>query len=224
MEEKQMPVMDDDTKNKVLESMEVMDSPVHIIMFEDKEGCQLCEETKKIVEELSDLTGKLTHDVFEINKEKDLAEKYGVDKTPAIIIMKGTKEDHEYTGVRFFGIPAGYEFTSLLDSVLTTSRGETSISDETKEYLDGLEKDIHMEVFVTPQCPYCPRSVVLAHHLALVSGGKITADMIEASEFPEMAQKYQVMGVPRTIINGKHHQEGAAPEKMILDLIKRAAS
>ena len=218
-----MPIMDDETKKKVIESMEVMERPIHILMFEDKKDCQLCQETKKIVEELTSLTGKLTHEVIDLGEDTSLADKYGVDKTPAILVMKGTKDDHRYTGVRFFGIPAGYEFTSLLDSVLTASREETSISKETKEYLKDLNRDIHMLVFVTPQCPYCPRSVVLAHHLAMESN-RITADMIEASEFPELAQKYKVMGVPRTVVNGEFHQEGAAPERMIVDLIKKAAS
>jgi glutaredoxin len=77
-----------------------------------------------------------------------------------------------------------------------------------------------MQVFVTPTCPYCPRAVILAHHMALVSD-KVTADMVEAQEFPEMAQKYKVMGVPRTVINEKHHQEGAAPERMIIQLLQK---
>jgi glutaredoxin-like protein len=216
-----MTLMDEATKEKVLEAMEVMTDPVHIILFTDEKGCQLCKETEKIVEEVSALSKKLTHETLMINEKAELAEKYGVDRTPAILVMKGTPEDHTYNGVRFFGIPAGYEFTSLLDSVLTTSRGQTAISEESKEYLKNLDKEIHLQVFVTPSCPYCPQAVVLAHHMAMESD-KVVADMVEATEFPELSQKYNVMGVPRTIINEDHHQEGAAPERMIMDLVKKA--
>lgn len=218
-----MTLMDEATKEKVMEAMEVMTNPVHVLLFTDEEGCQLCGETQKIVEEVSALSSKLTYETVSINEKKDLAEKYGVDKTPAILVMKGTPEEYTYMGVRFFGIPAGYEFTSLLDSVLTASRGETAISEEAKEYLKTLDKDVHFQVFVTPSCPYCPQAVVLAHHLAMESD-HVVADMVEATEFPELSQKYNVMGVPRTVINEDHHQEGAAPEKMIMDLVKKAVS
>jgi len=57
--------------------------------------------------------------------------------------------------------------------------------------------------------------VRLAHQLALESD-LITADMVEAIEFPHLANKYDVMGVPRTIINDARHIEGAAPEAMVV--------
>ena len=57
--------------------------------------------------------------------------------------------------------------------------------------------------------------MVLAHNLALVSDW-IQADMVEASEFPHLANKYQVYGVPRTVINEVIHLEGAYPEEMLL--------
>jgi alkyl hydroperoxide reductase subunit AhpF len=74
-------------------------------------------------------------------------------------------------------------------------------------------------VFVTPTCPYCPGAVVLAHRMGYYSP-KVKADMIEATEFPHLAMKYNVMGVPRTVINETEFQEGAAPENMIIDKIK----
>jgi len=64
---------------------------------------------------------------------------------------------------------------------------------------------------------------MLAHHLAIASD-KVTADMVEAIEFPHLAQKYSVMGVPRSVINETVHQEGAAPEPMLLERLKEAVS
>ncbi len=216
-----MTLMDDETKNQVKTALESMEGPVHMLVFTAEDGCGACKDTVAIVDEMTGLSDKVTYQHLDIDKEKELAVKYGVDKTPAIITMRGTEKDHEYLGVRFFGIPAGYEFTSLLDSILTVSSGSVGISEEGQEFLKGLEKDIHMQVFVTPTCPYCPKAVILAHHMAMVSD-RVTADMVEAQEFPEISQKYKVMGVPRTIINEKLHQEGAAPERMIMDLIKKA--
>jgi hypothetical protein len=63
--------------------------------------------------------------------------------------------------------------------------------------------------------------VTLAHHLAIASD-LVTADMVEAIEFPHLSQKYNVMGVPRSVINETVHQEGAAPEPMLLERLKEA--
>jgi hypothetical protein len=57
--------------------------------------------------------------------------------------------------------------------------------------------------------------VRLAHSLALASD-KITADMVESIEFPHLANKYSVQGVPRTVINENTFIEGAAPEPMVV--------
>ncbi len=74
---------------------------------------------------------------------------------------------------------------------------------------------------MTPTCPYCPQAVILAHQLAMASD-QITADMVEISEFPHLAQKYQVQGVPRTVINEKWSLDGAAPEAMLVAKAKEA--
>jgi glutaredoxin-like protein len=213
-----MSLMDAETAGKVKETLQTMVEPVHIITFVDGNDCQFCGDTVEIIRELCSVSDKLS---FEVKGSG--GEGFGVDKYPATLIFKGDKEKHERTGIRFFGIPAGYEFTSLLDSIVTVSRGEDLLTAETKDELGKLDKDVHIQVFVTPTCPYCPRAVVLAHHMALVSK-RITADMVEASEFQDMAMKYQVMGVPKTVINEKFTQEGAAPERMIMALIRKATS
>jgi glutaredoxin-like protein len=101
------------------------------------------------------------------------------------------------------------------------SGGESGLSQETKETVAGINTPVHIQVFVTPTCPYCPGAVRLAHQLALESD-LITADMVEAIEFPHLANKYDVMGVPRTVINEDVHIEGAAPEPMLLEQLLHA--
>ena len=64
---------------------------------------------------------------------------------------------------------------------------------------------------------------MLAHDLAVASE-MVTADAVEAIEFPHLSQKYSVMGVPRSVINETVHQEGAAPEPMFLERLKQAVA
>jgi glutaredoxin-like protein len=124
-------------------------------------------------------------------------------------------------GIRFYGIPSGYEFTSLLESILLVGSGDSELDKNTMAFLDSLDQPLHLQVFVTPSCPYCPQAVVLAHRLAFASD-KVTADMVEVTEFPEMGERYNVMGVPRTVINENTYIEGAAPESMLLAKLKVA--
>jgi glutaredoxin-like protein len=109
----------------------------------------------------------------------------------------------------------------LLEAIQTAAAGEPDLNEETLGVLSELSEPVHIQVFVTPTCPYCPQAVVLGHHMAVASP-MVRADMVEAQEFPHLATKYQVMGVPRTVINESTHVEGAAPESMVLDKLREA--
>ncbi len=63
---------------------------------------------------------------------------------------------------------------------------------------------------------------MLAHQMALESE-MVQAEMVEATEFPELANQYGVSGVPHTTINfGAGEMIGAAPEAMMIEQIKEA--
>jgi alkyl hydroperoxide reductase subunit AhpF len=99
--------------------------------------------------------------------------------------------------------------------------GQSGLSEETRKELGALETPVHFQVFVTPTCPYCPRAVLLAHQMAM-ENDLIRADMVEAIEFPHLSTKYEVRGVPRTVINETEHLEGAVPEQMVLAKLRQA--
>ncbi len=190
-------------------------SPVKLVMFTQTIECQFCSETRQIVEEISELSDKITAEIFNFVTDKATAELYGVDKIPAIAIVRVEEDEEKDYGLRFYGIPSGYEFTSVIEDIMDVSRGESGLQPRSKEALAGITEPAHFQVFVTPTCPYCPQAVRLAHKFAIESE-LITADMVESIEFPHLANKYSVYGVPRTVINGKIHQEGAVPEPMML--------
>jgi glutaredoxin-like protein len=148
---------------------------------------------------------------YDIEKDKDIVKKYGINKVPAIKVI-GKREN----GITFYGIPSGYEFMSLVEAIENVSKDEAKLSKKTKEILSTINKQVHIQVFVTPTCPYCPLSVKLSHNMALESK-YIKADMIEVLEFPELGEKYSVEGVPKTVINDKVELEGAYPEDHFIE-------
>ena len=189
---------------------------VKLVVFTQEFECQYCRETRQLVEELAEISEHVTAEVYDFATDKEQVEAYGVDKIPAIAITG--KKDY---GVRFYGIPSGYEFTGFIETILAVSQGESGLSEATKKMLADLADPVHIQVFVTPTCPYCPQAVHLAHRLAIESD-RVTADGVEVIEFPHLGTKYSVQGVPRSVINETVHIEGAAPEGMLLEKLKLA--
>jgi len=189
---------------------------VKLVVFTQEFECQYCKETRGLVEELAEISDRVSAEVFDFVTDKEQVEAYGVDKIPAIAVI-GEKD----YGVRLYGIPSGYEFTGFIETIIAVSKGESGLSEETKKALAGLTEPVHFQVFVTPTCPYCPQAVHLAHRMAIESD-LVTADGVEVIEFPHLATKYGVQGVPRSVINETVHIEGAAPEGMLLEKLQLA--
>lgn len=215
-----MSLLREEDRKHLINMFGEMDAPVKLVMFTQEFECQYCKETRLISEELSALSDKIELEVYDFVADKEIVETYQIDKIPAIAMTRGGDQPKDY-GIRYYGIPSGYEFSSLIEDIMMVSKGESGLSDETKAWVTQLDKPLHLQVFVTPTCPYCPRAVLMAHQLAFESE-LITADMVEATEFPHLSMKYQVQGVPRTVINETVHMEGAAPEQMLLGKLQEA--
>jgi len=189
---------------------------VKLIMFTQELECQYCRETRQILEEVAGLSDKIALQVYNFQTDKALVEKYKIDKIPATI-LEGKKD----YGIRYYGIPSGYEFSSLLEDIVDVSKNDSGFSTDAKAMLAKVNKPLHLQVFVTPTCPYCPKAVRMAHKAA-IENDNITADMVEATEFPHLTMRYNVQGVPRTIIGNDQHIEGAVPEMAFVEKVVEA--
>ena len=210
--------LNEENQKYVREMLSEMEEGVKLIYFTQAMECQYCKETRQLLEELATLTDKLTLETHDFIADRELAEQLGVDKIPAIVVSNIAKPNSR---IKFYGIPSGYEFTSVLEDILDVSRNNHGFSEDILREVQAIRKPVHIQVFVTPTCPYCPAAVRTAHRLALVNEN-ITADMVEATEFPHLGQKYAVRGVPKSVINEKWSVEGAVPEKMVVDKIMQS--
>ncbi len=205
-----MPILDEKVTKEVKKRLADLPQPVKIINFTQELECQFCKETRELLEDVAALSDKITLEKYDLVKDQGTAKKFNIDKIPATIVM-GEKD----YGIRFFGIPSGYEFSTLLEAILMVSRRDSGLSEETRQKLAALKQKLHLQVFITPTCPYCPGAVHLAHQFAMESD-KVTADMVEAIEFPHLSQEFNVRGVPKTIANKRDAAEGALPEAQLL--------
>jgi glutaredoxin-like protein len=209
-------MLPDDVKDQVRETLADLEHPVQLVLFTQTLECMYCRENRQLMEDVAGLSDLVDVTVYNFVTDADKAEEYGVDKIPATVIMG----DEDY-GIRFYGIPAGYEFTTLIHAIHMIGTAGSQLDEQTRQALEAVTEPVHMQVFVTPTCPYCPQAVALAFEMAYVNP-VIRADGVESSEFPHLAVKYQVAGVPRTVINETTNLEGAAPPDMLLEKIREA--
>jgi len=208
-------IIDEKTEVELRSILKNLIHPVKLIYFTQKQACPTCIHQIQILEELTSLSDKLELVVFDLVINGDEAMKYGVDKIPATVVIG----DHDL-GIRFYGVTAGYEFTSLLESVVMVSTGRSGLESRLESLVADIKERVHIQVIVTLTCPVCPRMVHVADQFAFVNSN-ISADMIEGSEFPHLVQKYKVTGVPTTIINETHVLEGATPSAVVyLEILK----
>lgn len=215
-----MSLLSEKDRSYLRNEFQALNHPVKLLVFSQDRECQYCRETRELAEELSTLSSKITTETVIFVPESAAAKQYNVDKIPAIVLLADGPQPVDY-GIRFYGIPSGYEFSTLVEDMMMVSAGDSGLAPDLKAQLHKLAQPVHMQVFITPTCPYCPQAVHLAHQMAMESP-HVQADMVEAIEFPHLSNKYQVMGVPRTVINESYHLEGAAPGAMLMAKIQEA--
>ena len=120
--------------------------PVKLVVFsQELVAGDLCRQNEQLVREVAALDDRISVEVLNPAIDRERAEAYGVDLVPAIVV-EGARD----YGIRFLGIPGGYEFSNLIDSIIAASSGEATLSDTTKASLAELTGDVHIKVFSTP--------------------------------------------------------------------------
>jgi len=216
-------VLNDQIIKQIEEVFADVQEPVQVLLFGTKENCSYCNEAQQLLEEVTALNDKLELSVYDMQENADVAKQFNVTNAPGIVIAAKDNAEVTNLGIQFSGIPSGHEFSTLINDILIVSKRESGLDEKTREFLKGLTQPLHLQVFVTPTCPYCPRAVLLAHQMAMENPQMITAEGVEATEFPELASRFNVSGVPQTVINaGKGTVVGAVPEQNLVAEIMRA--
>lgn len=206
-----MSLIQESVKRQIEENLKTLPNSVRLVVFTQEMECQFCRENRQLTEEVAALSNKVKLEVYNFLLDKEKVEEFKVERVPALVVA-GEKD----YGIRFYGVPAGYEFTSLVNAIQLVGSGDSGLKSKTKEQLAQIEQPVKIDVFVTLTCPYCPMMVSLAHRFAIESE-KITASAIDAQEFPVLANYYDVMAVPKTVLNQRHQFEGAIPEERLLE-------
>lgn len=213
-----MSLLSDEDKEYLKERFDQeLEDEVNLLVFYKSENCKYCKETVEIAREIASLNNKIKLKTYEVDEERDVAKELKVRLVPATLIAKG----NDYR-IRWYGIPSGHEFATYVEDLIGVSSGRPKLSENSLEEIGKIDRNLHIQVFVTPTCPYCPRMSLMAHQ-ATLANEKISADVIEVIEFPELSSKYKVMGVPKTIINEVYKTVGLIPEPLFIELLLHAS-
>jgi alkyl hydroperoxide reductase subunit AhpF len=133
-------------QDAVRKEFEKLGGPVKLVVFsQELAAAELCRQNELLVREVAELNDHLSVEVLNLAIDRERAAAYGVDQVPAIVV-EGARD----YGIRFFGIPSGYEFSNLIDAIIVASSGEPALSEATKSSLATLDADIEIKVFSTP--------------------------------------------------------------------------
>lgn len=141
-----MSLLREDVAGQLKEEFASLVSPVRLVVFSQALVDPESEQVRRLVEEVTSLDPRLSFESYNYVLDKEKADALGISRTPAIAIL-GSEKDY---GIRFYGLPSGYEFGTLVDGILDVSRGESGLSEETRRALTALEREVHIQVFSTP--------------------------------------------------------------------------
>ncbi len=141
-----MPILQARDEEAVRQEFQRIQGPVKLVVFsQELVAGDLCRQNEQLIREVAALDDRITVEVLNPAIDRERAEGYGIEQVPATVV-EGARD----YGLRFLGIPSGYEFSNLIDSIIVASSGETGLADATKTSLAGLTGDVTIKVFSTP--------------------------------------------------------------------------
>ncbi|MEM4295671.1 MAG: thioredoxin family protein [Candidatus Anstonellales archaeon] len=202
-----MALFDENVREQVRAFLNSMESDVLVVFHNKSNECDFCPDIQELLKELNEINKKINFKVLDDSYELK----------PALEIRGKNKGK-----IVYYGIPSGYEFGPFLSALVNASTGNAkAIDDETKAKIKEIDKEVNIKIFVTPSCMYCP-AIALASYAFSTINDNITTEIIEASEFPELSNKYKVNAVPKVIINDSEQFVGAVSPDVFVERIIKA--
>jgi glutaredoxin-like protein len=155
-------MMSETVRTKAAEMLAKVPNAVRLVVFTQENESRFCRKAREMAQELAGLSDRLSVEVYDLVKDSAKAAEYHVDNVPAFVVA-GEKD----YGIRYYGVPAGFEFSTLLALVELVGRRDSGLKPEARAKLAGLTNPIDLQVFVTLTCPVCPLAAGVAASLRL---------------------------------------------------------
>ena len=203
-------IITDDVKAQLRETFKDLKDDVYIEVF-TKKGLNdpFNEAVIKLIKAIAEITPKIRPMFYKIGD--GVSKKRGVERSPTLLI------NPDRYSIRFTGAPLGEEGRSLIISILMASTGKVLLSEASLKRLREIDSRRDVQVFVSPTCPYCPQQVAYAVSAAIARRDLISAEIIEIYENRDISERYGIVSVPQTFINGILIAPGVVPEEFFIE-------
>lgn len=201
-----------DMKEKLEPIFSRMEKKVKVVTILDHSK-EVSNEVKGFAGEISNLTDKISVEIYEKGENPRLEEAANIDLYPALVICS---EENEYLGVAFHGVPGGHEFNSFILALYNASGPGQKIDLELLNRIKDFNKKVDIKIAISLSCTMCPEVVTGAQRIAL-ENKNVTARMLDLAHYEEIKKKYSIMSVPCMIINDEKVVFG---RKSIEDILK----
>ena len=178
--------------------------------------CPTCEQTRQLVEEVSDASPKITLNVHDFFGESVLAGEMGITRIPALI----WGEDKP-PRMKFYGAPLGYQMAAIVETIRFMSRGVSPLRNDTRRKLRSLTSPVHMQVIVSPEEQSGAETAFTAFAMACESD-KLSVEAVQIRDFPSLARTLGVNALPMVLVNDLHRSAGPVSEEKLIEQILAA--
>ena len=185
-------------------------SAVRLVFFTQTFGCETCLQAREVVDDLASRSAQVAVEEYNLVLDREQAAEFGIDRAPGLAIV-GPRD----LGLRYYGTPAGHELASVVDAISLAGGAAddaAALAPGSLAMLAALDRPLDVKVFVTASCALCPQVVGLAWRLAAACP-RVTTSVIEATEFPDLMQRYRISGVPKTVVDDRVEILGSQPEE-----------
>ncbi len=190
------PLIDEGSREILKEKFhQELQNEVSLSVFIGPNNREYCDFTVELCEELNELDSRIKPTVYQNSDGK--ATELGILRTPTILV--GWDQGYK---VKYTDAPAGREAGGFIEAISLISRQDSGLREDSKIKLQNIDRDVSIQVYVTPTCPHCPRAVLLGHQIAVESKGRVQSECVEASENMDLAMQFNVTSVPQQVING----------------------
>lgn len=179
--------------------------------------CPSCAQTRQLLEEVAAASPKLELEVIDFYGESQAAGDLSVARIPAILI--GSDDPPRMV---FYGIPLAHQMAAIVETIRAVSRGTSSLQNDTRRQLRRINRQMRMQVMVTPEDQASAEAAYLAFAMARESSC-LYAEAVQLRDFPTLARSLGIQGVPTVILNDFHRLTAPVNESTLVERIMLAA-
>lgn len=199
---------EDDFIRQLRNTLENLPNDIDLVLFSGYTRDVFTETTKQVIRAFREMTSRIRFREFDLSHP--MAEKYGVDRAPTLLISPDRYR------IRFLGGPLGEEGRTFLETLILVGTGKSGLSGQSLKVLKKIDTPRAIKVFVSPTCPYCPQQAVNAVKAAVENPELISLEIVDIQCHPDLADKYSAQSVPQAYANDVLIGQGAQPEEVFM--------